>query len=165
MRPKGACRFIGRRIKAICPEAHFFQQCTPPFVILYTLISVYQLMVTIALLYRRSLIVHYSHYSHLRPLCDLRLGDLLDGDERAVPDPDAGVHGAEAALAQHLAHPVRPLEALRVVRGAGGGGAQQQGGQGLRPERGGGRGGTVAWKGQAEASWGKSDCDIAINGS
>ena len=49
---------------------------------------------------------------YLAPLRDLGLGDVLDGDRGAVLGALAGVDDAEAALAQHPAHPVGALEGL-----------------------------------------------------
>ena len=48
--------------------------------------------------------------THHIPVCDFGPGHVLDGDLPVVPDPDAGVDGAEAALAEDLAHAVRALE-------------------------------------------------------
>ena len=50
--------------------------------------------------------------SYHSPFGDLALGDLLDGHPASVAVPDAGVHGAEAALAQHLSDAVVPLEGV-----------------------------------------------------
>ncbi len=56
---------------------------------------------------------------YLAPLCDLGLGDVLDGDGCAVLGALPRVDGAEAALAQHPPHAVGPLEGLPPALGAG----------------------------------------------
>ena len=49
------------------------------------------------------------------PLQHLVPGHVLDGHVGAVTCPHARVHGAEASLAEHLAHLVRLLETLPLV--------------------------------------------------
>ena len=50
--------------------------------------------------------------THHSPVLDLGLEDVLDRHLEAVPDPHAGVDGAEAALAQDGAEGVGLLERL-----------------------------------------------------
>ena len=53
----------------------------------------------------------------LGPLGHLVPGHVLDGHGEAVRDPHPGVDRPEAALAEHLAHPVDLLHALDSVPG------------------------------------------------
>ncbi len=53
-----------------------------------------------------------SNAAYHIPIGNLGSGDVLDGHVSAVAHAHAGVDRAEAALAEHLAHAVRPLEGL-----------------------------------------------------
>lgn len=52
----------------------------------------------------------------MAPRCDGTLGNVLDGDGQAVPQPDPGVDGAEAALAQNVADAVGASKRLAVAQ-------------------------------------------------
>ena len=61
-----------------------------------------------------------SAISYHVPVGHLGPGHVLDGDVAAIAHPDPGVDGAEAALAEHLAHLVGALEGLPLLGADGG---------------------------------------------